>query len=94
MLTFPFCIVRVRTGRDSFPVSPSAGYVAAFSNPEKAARYMFKRGDVEWRTTLVSRPTLAENIYVLKLLGFDGLAIDPANGSPGELVEFEKLPAM
>lgn len=93
MLTFPFCIVRVRTGNDSIPLSPARGYVAAFSSVERAAKYVYQRGDVEWRTTLISRPTLAENVHTLRLLGTKGFAFDPAEDAPGELIDFEELSA-
>ena len=94
MLTFPFCIVRLRAGSDSVPISPSAGYVAAFSSVERAAAYTFKRGDTEWRTTLVTRPTLAETIQVLRVLGIKGFAFDPIDDKPGELIDFEDVPTV
>ena len=43
--------------------------------------------------TLVSRPTLKENIHSLRLLGIRGFAIDPTDENSGESIDFESLPA-
>jgi hypothetical protein len=92
-ITFPFCIVMARHGSITLPVTPAHGYIAAFSTVEKAAAFMFQRGDIDWRMTLISRPTFAKTIESLRLLGVKGFAFNPEGDSPGTLLDLDGLPS-
>jgi hypothetical protein len=80
-----------RSSGISLPLAPSQGYIAAFSTVEKAAAFMFRRGDTEWRMKLVSRPTLQETLESLRAIGARGLAFNPEDDGTGTLIDFEKL---
>jgi hypothetical protein len=90
-IAFPFCVVLARQSGMTLPLAPSQGYIAAFSTVEKASAFMFRRGDTDWRMTLVSRPTLESVIESLQSLGARGLAFNPEQESLGTLIDFEKL---
>jgi len=89
-VTFPFCLVMARHGHITLPVAPAAGYIAGFSTIEKAAAYMFQRGETDWRMTLVSRPTFDATVESLRLIGVKGSAFNPAEG-PGELLDLDEI---
>jgi hypothetical protein len=93
-ITFPFCVVLARQSGMTLPLAPSQGYLAAFSTIEKAAAYMCRRGDTDWKMTLVSRPTLEMTVESLQSLGARGLAFDPEQERLGTLIDFEKLRQM
>ena len=75
----------------TLPDAPKPGYIAAFSTVEKAAAFMFKRGDTDWRMTLVSRPTFPRNVENLQLLGVRGLCFDQTEETPGTFIDFDQI---
>lgn len=90
-MTFPFCVVMAREGQITLPLAPKPGYVAAFSSVEKAAAFMFARGDTNWHMTLVTRPTLAALIENLSLLGVKGFCLDPLQNACDDLLDFSQI---
>ncbi len=90
-MTFPFCVVMAREGQITLPLAPKPGYVAAFSSVEKAAAFMFARGDTNWHMTLVTRPTLAGVVENLSLLGVKGFCLDPLKDVYDNLLEFSQI---
>jgi hypothetical protein len=90
-IAFPFCVVMARHGDITLPVAPAPSYIAAFSTVEKAAAFMFKRGETDWRMTLVSRPTFISTVESLRLLGVKGLAFNPDVDHPGTLFDLNDI---
>jgi hypothetical protein len=93
-LLFPFWIVTQRRGLISKPVEPDGmpGFVAAFSTAERAS-FMAGRGATEWENRLVARATLRELMADLRLLGMQGLCLDPAKGEGGTKIAFDEVVA-
>jgi hypothetical protein len=93
MLTFPFWIVTQRRGLISQPVQPDSmpGFVAAFSSAEQAATFMVARGETEWENRLVARSTLASLMADLRLLGVQGLCLNPTKEKVGVKITFDEI---
>ena len=92
MLRFPFWIVTQRGGFLSKPVVASdPSFIVAFTSAEQAASYMACRGETEWENRLVSRASLRELMTDLRLLGIQGLCIDPVWPGSGVQVPFDEV---
>ncbi len=92
MLRFPFWIVTQRRGFLSKPVEASdPSFVVAFTSAERAASFMVSRGETEWENRLVSRASLRDLITDLRLLGIQGLCVDPSREGAGMQVTFDEF---
>jgi hypothetical protein len=82
-----------RRGLISKPVEPDRmpGFIAAFSSAEKAASFMVSRGESEWENRLVARATLRDLMADLRLLGRQGLCLDPPKDGAGTQIAVDDL---
>lgn len=92
-LTFPFWIINQRRDLLSLPVQPAGtpGYVAAFSDAQKATAFMVGRGETSWEFKLVSRSSLASLLIELRLIGMRGLCLDPDEHGGGTAIDFDQM---
>jgi hypothetical protein len=92
-LNFPFWFVTQRRGLISKPVGPDGmpGFIAACSSAEKAATFMVSRGETEWENRLVARSLLRDLMADLRLLGMQGLCLDPSRDGAGTQIAFDDL---
>ncbi len=58
------------------------GFIAAFSSAEHAASFMVSRGETKWENWLVAD---------LRLLGMQGLCLDPTKDGAGTQIAFDDL---
>jgi len=82
-----------RRGLISQPVEPDGmpGFITADSSAEKAASFMVSRGESEWENRLVARSTLWNLMADLRLLGMQGLCLDPTKDGAGTQIAFDDL---
>lgn len=92
-LNFPLWIVTQRRGLISKPVAPDGmpGFIAAFSSTEHSASFVVSRGETEWENRLVARSTLRDLMADLRLLGMQGLCLDPTKDGAGTQIAFDEL---
>ncbi|MBY0514666.1 MAG: hypothetical protein K2P78_12225 [Gemmataceae bacterium] len=89
--TFPFWMLVYRDGPAWRPVVREPGYAVAFTSTTRALQYFAAHGNPAWEFRLVCRDTLGRVTADFRGLGLRGVALDPADGAGGRLVEFAEL---
>ncbi len=90
-LTFPLFLVMSRDGQLTLPLAVVPGYIATFSSAQKAAAFMFIRGDTNWQMTMVTRANFGVDAAALRQLGLKGLCLDPTRSSHDKLIDFDRI---
>jgi hypothetical protein len=90
-LTFPLFLVMSRDGQLTLPLAVVPGYIATFSNAQKAAAFMDVRGDTNWQMTMIARSNFEMDVEALRKLGLKGLCLDPTKGSHDTLINFDEI---
>jgi hypothetical protein len=89
-LRYPLWILIHRGESPWRPVMLVPGYLAAFSDHERAAAFMAERGDPRWEFRLVVRPTLQRIADQLRRCGARGVQLDPDGSGTGAAIDFDE----
>jgi hypothetical protein len=80
-----------RDGQLTLPLTIVPGYIATFTSGQKAATFMFIRGDTNWQMTMIARSNFEVDVEALRKLGLKGLCLDPTKGSHDTLINFDEI---
>jgi hypothetical protein len=90
-LTYPLWILIHRGESPWRPVMLLPGYLAAFTDHERAAAFMAEQGDPAWEFRLVVRPTLQRVADQLSRCGVRGVHLDPDTDGSVVAIDFGGL---